>query len=232
MPDRNFPNRSIQRGQKLRLKSWHDEYLKWICGFANAQGGKLIIGVDDSGNAVGVANAKKLLEDIPNKVVSLLGIVANVNLVRRHGHDTVEVDVAPSNVPISLRGVYHYPLTAPPSATATRLSRKIDMDTTIDQTIEELREAAATLEQGGLPERFAAGHGIQSRRFRFEWQDEVLSLDFDLPCARLLSDEETQREEGAEAAAACRMGMLLLAARRDGTLLQEGEATLSATCGD
>ena len=107
-----------------------------------------------------------------------------------------------------------------------------DMDTTIDQTIEELREAAATLEQGGLPERFAAGHGIQSRRFRFEWQDEVLSLDFDLPCARLLSDEETQREEGAEAAAACRMGMLLFAARRDGTLLQEGEATLSATCGD
>ena len=25
----------------------HDEYLKWIYGFANAQGGKLIIGVDD-----------------------------------------------------------------------------------------------------------------------------------------------------------------------------------------
>ena len=25
-------------------RSWHDEYLKWICGFANAQGGKLIIG--------------------------------------------------------------------------------------------------------------------------------------------------------------------------------------------
>ena len=26
-------------------QSWHDEYLKWICGFANAQGGKLAIGV-------------------------------------------------------------------------------------------------------------------------------------------------------------------------------------------
>ena len=38
-------------------QSWRDEYLKWICGFANAQGGKLIIGVDDDGNAVGVANA-------------------------------------------------------------------------------------------------------------------------------------------------------------------------------
>ena len=28
-------------------KSWRDEYLKWICGFANANGGKLFIGIDD-----------------------------------------------------------------------------------------------------------------------------------------------------------------------------------------
>ena len=27
-------------------QSRHDEYLKWICSFANAQGGKLVIGVD------------------------------------------------------------------------------------------------------------------------------------------------------------------------------------------
>jgi ATP-dependent DNA helicase RecG len=30
-------------------KSWRDEYLKWICGFANANGGKLFIGIDDNG---------------------------------------------------------------------------------------------------------------------------------------------------------------------------------------
>jgi len=55
--------------QNIEYKqSWHDEYLKWLCGFANAQGGKLIIGVDDDGNAVGMANAKKLLENIPNKI--------------------------------------------------------------------------------------------------------------------------------------------------------------------
>ena len=28
--------------QNIEYKqSWHDEYLKWICGFANVQGGKL-----------------------------------------------------------------------------------------------------------------------------------------------------------------------------------------------
>ena len=43
---------------------WKDEYLKWICGFANAQGGKLIIGKSDNGRPIGIENSKKLLEDI------------------------------------------------------------------------------------------------------------------------------------------------------------------------
>ena len=29
--------------------NWRDEYLKWICGFANASGGQLYIGIDDKG---------------------------------------------------------------------------------------------------------------------------------------------------------------------------------------
>jgi len=28
---------------------WKDAYLKWICGFANAQDGVLVIGRDDAG---------------------------------------------------------------------------------------------------------------------------------------------------------------------------------------
>jgi len=36
-------------------KSWQDEYLKWICGFANADGGRMFIGIldDKLGNRVG-----------------------------------------------------------------------------------------------------------------------------------------------------------------------------------
>ena len=50
--------------QQLEWKEiWHDEHLKWICGFANAQGGMLVIGKNDKGETVGVKNAKKLLED-------------------------------------------------------------------------------------------------------------------------------------------------------------------------
>ena len=60
--------------------SWRDEYLKWICGFANAQGGVLEIGRNDCGEVVGVSDVLRLLEEIPNKVQSLLGIVVDVDL--------------------------------------------------------------------------------------------------------------------------------------------------------
>ena len=95
--------------QNIEYKqSWRDEYLKWICGFANASGGKIYIGIDDNGCVLGLPEAKKLMEDIPNKIVNFLGIVADVNLLNDNGHDYVEIIVYPSSVPISYHGVYHY----------------------------------------------------------------------------------------------------------------------------
>jgi len=64
----------MSESQNIEYKSsWRDEFLRWICGFANAQGGILYIGKDDNGKVVGVQNAKKLLEDLPNKITSILG---------------------------------------------------------------------------------------------------------------------------------------------------------------
>lgn len=58
--------------QNIEYKSsWHDDYLKWICGFANAQGGKIYIGKNDAGDIVGVKNSKRLLEDLPNKITTI-----------------------------------------------------------------------------------------------------------------------------------------------------------------
>lgn len=72
----------MPENQNTEWKSkWKDEYLEWICGYANAQGGKIYIGCDDSGNAIGTPNSHKLLEDIPNKIRDALGIVVGVNLL-------------------------------------------------------------------------------------------------------------------------------------------------------
>ena len=99
----------MAESQNIEYKqSWRDEYLKWICGFANASGGKIYIGVDDNAQVVGVSDAKRMLEDIPNKIVNYLGIVADVNLLRTEELEYIEISVYPSNVPISYKGTYHY----------------------------------------------------------------------------------------------------------------------------
>ena len=84
----------MPENQNVEYKqSWRDEYLKWICGFANAQGGKIFIGFDDAGIVRGVSDHKKLMEDIPNKAVNHLGLVVDVNLRRKSGKHYIEVDV-------------------------------------------------------------------------------------------------------------------------------------------
>ena len=99
----------MAESQNIEYKeSWRDEYLKWLCDFANAQGGTIYIGVDDAGNVVGVKDVKKLMEDIPNKIQSGLGIVADVNKHTKDGKDYLEIKVDPSSFPISYHGEFHY----------------------------------------------------------------------------------------------------------------------------
>ena len=99
----------MAESQNIEYKeSWRDEYLKWLCGFANAQGGIIYIGIDDAGNVVGVKDAKKLMEDIPNKIQAGLGIVADVNKHTKDGKDYLEIKVDPSSFPISYHGEFHY----------------------------------------------------------------------------------------------------------------------------
>lgn len=89
-------------------RSWQDEYLKWICGFANAQGAVMYFGVDDNLEVYGLKNTKKLMEDIPNKIVNSMGLVVDVNLYEQDGLEYIEVTISPSNVPISYKGKYYY----------------------------------------------------------------------------------------------------------------------------
>ena len=89
-------------------QSWRDEYLKWICGFANAKGGQLFIGKDDNGKIVGIDNYKRLLDDLPNKIQSHLGILCEVNLHEHKEKYYIEIVVKPYDTPISYQGKYHY----------------------------------------------------------------------------------------------------------------------------
>ena len=98
----------MQESQNIEWKEiWKDEYLKWICGFANASGGKIFIGKNDEGKFVGLKNSKKLLEDIPNKIQNHLGIICDVVLHEENEKQYIEIDVKPYEVPVSYKGKYY-----------------------------------------------------------------------------------------------------------------------------
>lgn len=100
---------TVRENQNVEWKeSWRDDYLKWIGGFANADGGILEIGKNDKGQVVGITNIKKLLVDIPNKARDILGIVVDVDACTQNGKEFLRIVVPPYPYPISYRGEYHY----------------------------------------------------------------------------------------------------------------------------
>ncbi len=101
-------NINLNENQQTEFKeSWRDEFLKHISAFANSQGGNLIIGIKDDGTIIGVNDSKKLLEDLPNKVVQLLGLTVDVVTKNKNKKEIVEIKVSPSSVPISYNSKYY-----------------------------------------------------------------------------------------------------------------------------
>lgn len=89
-------------------ENWRDEYIKWICGFANAAGGAMYIGVNDKGHIKGIADAKKLAEDLPNKVRDILGVLVDANIKKDDGKEYLEIITDCYPYPVNYKGCYYY----------------------------------------------------------------------------------------------------------------------------
>lgn len=88
----------LSEGQHLEWKaSCRDDHLKSVCAFANAKGGTLEIGRDDEGKVVGVGarERRRLLEELPNKLRDLLGIVAPMDVCEDDGVPYLRIVVEP-----------------------------------------------------------------------------------------------------------------------------------------
>jgi len=95
--------------QNIEYKEiWKDEYFKQVCAFANTNGGKIIVGINDLGIPVGVDNLKNLLETIPNKSVQFLGLTIDVNSDIKNKKQILVIEVNKSSTPISYKGRYYY----------------------------------------------------------------------------------------------------------------------------
>jgi len=96
-----------KESQIMEFKTdWRDEHLKTISAFANSNGGQLIVGLNDSGQSIGLVDTKKLLEDIPNKIRNKLGIIPSVELETQQDNEIIRIVIMPSTVPISYDGKF------------------------------------------------------------------------------------------------------------------------------
>lgn len=90
MNSNNISQEKEQESQQIEWKwSWQDEYLKWLCGYANTDGGVLYIGVNDDGYVVGIEDSKRMLESLTNKINDKLSIVASINIHKAYGTENV-----------------------------------------------------------------------------------------------------------------------------------------------
>nr|VFJ64078.1 MAG: Predicted transcriptional regulator, contains HTH domain [Candidatus Kentron sp. DK] len=97
----------IENQQIEWKESWRDDHLKGICAFANTRGGVLEIGRNDNGEIVKVTNATKLMEDIPNKIRDMLGIVVAVDWPGKNGEKVIRIEIEPQPYPVSYKGRYY-----------------------------------------------------------------------------------------------------------------------------
>lgn len=88
-------------------ESWRDEYFEYISAFANAEGGKIYIGINDKGVVVGISEYEKLLVNLPNKIKDLVGVLCEVNHLTEGDKHYIQIVVNQYSVPISYRGKYY-----------------------------------------------------------------------------------------------------------------------------
>ena len=88
-------------------ESWHDEYVRYISAFCNADGGSLYIGINDSGEVIGLQYPEKLIEKLPNFIAQKTGIMPLIHLKEKEGKEYLEIIVQPSAMPISVHGRYY-----------------------------------------------------------------------------------------------------------------------------
>ncbi|MCD8397261.1 MAG: putative DNA binding domain-containing protein [Lachnospiraceae bacterium] len=101
-------SQSSQESQSTEWKwSWQDEYLKWLCGYANTDGGSIYIGVNDDGYIVGAKDSTRLLEGLPNKINDKLGVLASVKVFTGRQGDNIRYgNAVPQNISSKLINQY------------------------------------------------------------------------------------------------------------------------------
>lgn len=89
-----------REGQRLEFKlDWNDSAKKTVVAFANSDGGRIVVGVDDDGTPVGVEDVDacmlRAMQSISNGISPDLARFVDIGSGVRSGRPVVVVDVRP-----------------------------------------------------------------------------------------------------------------------------------------
>ncbi len=99
--------KKIEKDDIEYKENFGDAVLKALCGFANTNGGEVIVGVSDKGEVKGVKITNEKLTKITEIIANRLGIHPEIKVEHYKRKEVLKVKVDRSNVPISFNGKYY-----------------------------------------------------------------------------------------------------------------------------
>ncbi len=97
----------LREGQQLELKrQWTDRALEDIAAFANTDGGRLLIGVEDSGTVVGFSGKDADVQRISNVIHGRLGLTPRIHVQEINDLPVLVIEVEPTQGIIPCNGRY------------------------------------------------------------------------------------------------------------------------------
>ena len=87
-------------------REWNDKCLEEICGFANTEGGTLLVGVDDEGYTYGLEDSSKLFTEISNHIKEI-GVTANLFKRNDESKNYIEIRINFSPNPVDFKGKFY-----------------------------------------------------------------------------------------------------------------------------
>ncbi len=97
----------LKEGQRLELKrQWIDRALEDLAAFANTDGGRLLLGVEDSGRVVGFGGGDAEIQKIANLIHARLGLTPRILLQEIENLPVLVIEVEPAQGVILYNGRY------------------------------------------------------------------------------------------------------------------------------
>ena len=85
----------------------NESIFKIISAFANKDGGIIFIGISDKKEIKGLECTNRMLGDLTNKIVNLLGIHPKIEYIKINKKDVLQIKVKKNTLPVSYKGKYY-----------------------------------------------------------------------------------------------------------------------------